>query len=108
MFASETGFYPSEAPFRYSSLWLVHSHTYKHYIRHAKEKKNITCYIGHLQVTEEKSFENLAPGTAFTTLHFLFNSRIGPNKLKHKATLSLKGLQVTNTLAYSAHLQVTE
>jgi hypothetical protein len=84
MFASETGVYPSEAPFRYSSLWLVHSHTYKHYIRlerHAKEK-NIICYFAHLHITEEIGFENLAPGTAFTTLHFLFNLRIGPNKLK--------------------------
>jgi hypothetical protein len=40
---------------------------------------------------------NTAPGTSFTTLHFLMHR---PNKLKRCITLGWKGFPGTNTLAY--------
>jgi hypothetical protein len=44
--------------------------------------------------------KNVAKGTVFTTLHFLYNLPIGTKKLVCYITKKVKGLPGTNTLAF--------
>jgi hypothetical protein len=48
----------------------------------------------------------MTPGTQFTTLYFLCNSRMNPNKLECNITIGWIGLPGTNTLAYLVPSQV--
>ncbi len=50
------------------------------------------------------SVVDIAPGTIFSALYFLYNLLTGPNILKYYITLGCKGLTVTKPLAYWAHL----